>query len=183
MNRITFRVLSIRFLSITLAGLLTAAWGCIPARMEQAAGPDDSVPQDALYLLYKSRDEKCPVCQAGMRKKAFAELSRAFFPGKRISGRFLVQRDEDNVRFLYGRFPSWVTLRFHFKGRRWVGIADKDLSDPGLGAKVLSEPDGTWFTGSVVLVPYPYGDGPTFDWMPRSGMLEIHCRLEKMEPI
>ncbi|MBI5844187.1 MAG: hypothetical protein HZB23_05920 [Deltaproteobacteria bacterium] len=159
-----------------------AALGCATAPPSTAPAEDGPVPQGALYLLSKSRAETCATCRAEMEKEAFAELSRELVPGKRFSGEFLVKEDEAGKRLVFGQLPSWVSFRFHIRGRRWVGIANPDLSPPALAKRLFSAQNGARFNGSAVLVPYPYGEGPTFVWSGKKGILEIHCRLENMDP-
>jgi hypothetical protein len=73
-----------------------------------------------------------------------------------------------------------VVMRFHTADQRLIGVSKDDYTDEKTAEVFNSAPAGTRFTGSVVLIDYPYGDGPTYNYHVKTNRLHIHCRIQTL---
>ncbi|MFN0149217.1 MAG: hypothetical protein ACKVU1_00730 [bacterium] len=143
----------------------------------------DEILTDAFDLLAKSMIDSCSACAREFRRHAFERLEERFPPG-------LVVRSDSTSRFLRAdeaqnelRLTSppegapRLSFRFHTAADRLVGIADSDMTDEGLADWCRSTPAGTAFGGELEIIPFAYGDGPTFLYHASSNTIELQCRV------
>lgn len=181
----TLVLLCVMALGILLTG--TGAW------------PETLLPMDALEKLGESAEETCPTCVRALQKEAFGTLSHALDPGRVIRtapGCMLVRNDwcaanelmltchlDDDLQSSDGSglLPQ-VVFRFHTDQDHLVGI-DPEHYTPGQIADIYQNtPIGTVFTGTVEIIPFRYGDGPSFLYSASELRLQIHCRILALEP-
>lgn len=156
------------------------------------------LPQDALVLLSEAAAEPCAICAEQERKKAFAILNRSFIPGMMLvtdaDCRLLKgegSRDMELSLTCYppvngmkslpeGAAPVHLRFRFHTAAQHLVGISAKDFTAAAIVDTYLASAPGTIFEGRLRIIPYPYGDGPAFNYFPQSNTLQIHCMIEEL---
>ncbi len=168
---------------------------------ESSDGGDFPVPAEAVGLLAKSRTETCSVCIEKSKERAFGILADSMMPYKRLSaGRScpLVLADRNEPELQLSCYPAALDLadeisgiseipalafRFHTGDRHMVGISPDDFTGEGIADFVFSAPRDAIFQGTIELVPYRYGDGPTFIYFPETNRLAIQCRIVKIETV
>jgi hypothetical protein len=155
-----------------------------------AFGEDKSpalLPEHALELLMESLADPCAICAEEKKKKAFKIMSRELKPGDHIritTDCRLIRTEncEENELQIScsGLISPLLFFRFHTAEKHLVGISDRDFTESGvLNAYSRSRTDV--FEGELVLVPFKYGDGPTYNFFPSSARLQVHCRILELK--
>jgi hypothetical protein len=171
-------------------------WGLSVAAAQSAAGAEPAASigrlDPALLLLNESSLETCSICAEQKKRKAFGLLDEALPPGTIIAG---------GQQCVFTRAPgpgrneillacearpdpgprTPVILRFHTPAQRLIGVSKEDYTDEKTAAEFNSAPPGSRFSGSVVLIDYPYGDGPTYNYHVKTNQLHIHCRIQSLQ--
>ena len=144
------------------------------------------LPAAALERLERSRADSCAICAEKRRKEAFEELDLIYRPGARIAS-------APEARFVRApggacelEIPSTaagprVTFRYHTAADHLVGVAKEDLTDAAIAARLQAMPEGARLAGTVEIIPFPYGDGAAFLFLPASAHLQIQCKVLEME--
>jgi len=162
------------------------------------------IPMLALKALGESRVDECQYCVENLEKSAFRILNRYFVPGrvflfeeKESSGLLLKSdvcepgellpslytkrekgKNSEGVSF---EFPL-VVFYFHTVAHHHAGIARKvfthDTIDLMYSGK--NKTMGRAFTGRIRLIDYPYGNGKSFIYFRKRNILQVHCRVEKL---
>lgn len=154
------------------------------------AGPMEGL-DHALLLLNEVSQETCSICAEQKKRKAFGLLDEALPPGALIAGDqrcvFIRAPEQSRNEMLLSCDPltdkgvrAPVVMRFHTAGQRLIGVSKEDYTDEAAAEVFNSAPPGTRFTGSVVLIDYPYGDGPTYNYHVTTNQLHIHCRIQSL---
>lgn len=171
------------FCSLSLAAALSAAGAGLVAAMERL--------DQALVLLNESSKETCAICAEQEKRKGFGLLDEALPPGAIIAGdqRCVFTRTSEqspNEMLLScdslpdkGVRPP-VILQFHTDAQRLIGVSKDDYTDENTAEEFNSAPPGSRFRGAVVLIDYPYGDGPTYNYYVKTNQLHIHCRIQSL---
>jgi len=147
-----------------------------------SGGWEGDLPAEALGLLAKSASDTCAVCAREARQEAFQILAAAFPPGRIVASdsmRWFVALPGGN-ELLLGPPPAAgpaVTFRFHTAENHLVGIAESDWTDSNLAERIHALPPGSPFHASIEVVPFAYGDGPTFSYSPSAGRVRVHCKV------
>ena len=144
-------------------------------------------PEEALDLLTQSTRDSCSICAEKNRKKAFAVLDE-FYPPETIlasnEGRRLERMPDGllELRFNdYDREQPRLTFRFHTGAEHLIGIEPADYTDAAIAAEVDAPPQGSastvTFSGAIRIVPFAYGDGPSYLYSPSENHLQIQCQV------
>lgn len=179
-------------LGLLMFGLVVLGPGCASSSREtRPAAPAASqdvilsvldLPAAALERLERSRADSCAICAEKLRKEAFEELDLIYRPGVRVAS-------APEARFVRApggacelEIPSSaagprVTFRFHTAADHLVGVAEEDLTDAGIAARLQAMPEGARLAGLIEIIPFPYGDGAAFLFLPASGHLQIQCKV------
>lgn len=146
----------------------------------------------ALLLLNESSLETCSICAEQKKRKAFGLLDEALPPGAIIAGdqRCVFTRaagpGRNEILLACDARPDQgprtpVILRFHTPAQHLIGVSKEDYTEEKTAAEFNSAPPGSRFKGSVVLIDYPYGDGPTYNYHVKTNQLHIHCRIQSLQ--
>lgn len=164
-----------------------------------AAAGDFDLPKNALALLSEAKDETCSVCARRKVKEAMQLLGAVLRPGVMVSGDrecpFRKTGSGRSREFVLACYPGEslkravcnaqslpeVVFMFHTASDRLVGIPDDALTDDETAGKFMALEEGAPFTGSLELVAYAYGEGPTFTYLSTSARLLVHCRLVQVD--
>lgn len=145
------------------------------------------VPPEAKELLAESEADSCSICAREKRERAFRILEERFPPGA------IVASDDDNLfRVLPGGENELflgdgaadhplLVYRFHTASTHLVGIAPEDLTDPSTASVLLAAPEDAAFRGMLRVIPYEYGDGPSFLHSAAKGRVVVMCRILAMD--
>ncbi|MCU0577301.1 MAG: hypothetical protein MUD15_10825 [Desulfobacterota bacterium] len=159
------------------------------------------LPDEAFRLMAEATVDPCSLCVEKKLKEAYAVMNRMLQPG-------LVMESDERCRFLKrnpgdgfelspvcqptgalkqaggeGRKPPDVVFVFYTPQARLVGISENDYTDAGTAAVFNDSPLGTVFEGRIRLIPYKYGDGPTYTYFQGANKLQIHCTVIKLTPL
>jgi hypothetical protein len=156
----------------------------------EPAAPMEGLDQ-ALLLLNEVAQETCSICAEQKKRKAFGLLDEALPPATLIAGdprcAFIRASEQGRNEMLLACDPSAekglrtpVVMRFHTADQRLIGVSKDDYTDEKIAEVFNSAPPGTRFTGSVVLIDYPYGDGSTYHYRVKTNQLHIHCRVQSL---
>jgi len=138
---------------------------------------------EALDLLSKSAADSCSACARDFRRQAFRILEERFRPGAVVRSdslsRFARVRGGENELMVASESPRdpMLTFRFHTAVNHLVGIAESDLTDEVLADRCRSLPEGAGFPGAIEIVPFTYGDGPTFLYQSSIHRVVVHCKI------
>ena len=149
--------------------------------------------QEALDLLAEAQNEGCRICVENLREKAFNLLDYNYYPNLEILstgpcvfeksglGNQLVLACEENTT----DNPDYplVTFLFHTSHKHLVGIDAKDYTTDNQEQAINQAPDKARFTGRIMVLAYPYGDGDAFNFYPSTNHLQIHCRILEMRQL
>ncbi len=162
------------------------------------------IPMRALKALGESRVDGCQYCVDNFEKSAFRILNRYFLPGRvflfegKDSSDLLLKRDVCRVGEL---LPSLYTQRekgtngegvsyefplvvffFHTKRHYHSGMDKKVFTRDAVDLVYLekTQTPGRAFTGRIRLIDYPYGNGKSFIYFRKRNVLQVHCRVEKL---
>lgn len=160
----------------------------VAPREERRDGGRDEILAHALDLLEKSAADSCAVCARESRAKAFRLLAERFPPGRivRTDGecRFLSDPNGEN-ELVYASCPNEdprVTFRFHTADNHLAGIAEPDWTEAPIADRVRSASEGTLFQGTLEIVRFAYGDGPTITDRPSIRRLQVHVKILTIAP-
>ena len=148
----------------------------------------DGLPGAAFELLAESAADSCAICARDLRMRAFRILEERFRPGSILRSdpriRFTMAPGSTNELMLtshVGGDPA-LTFRFHTEKDHLVGISESDWTEESLAGLYRTAPDGAEFQGAIEIVPFDYGDGPTFVCVASSGRVQVQCRIVEIEP-
>ena len=171
-------------LSLAMAG---SAAGAEPAAFMEHV-------DQALQLLHESYQETCPICAEQTKHKAFVLLNEVLPPGT------IIGSDE---RCVFSRTPekssnamllscdaspdngtrTAVILRFHTAADHLVGVSKLDYTDEKTAKEFNFASPSSRFRGSVIVIDYSYGDGPTYNYHVKTDQLYVHCRVLALQPL
>lgn len=159
------------------------------------------LPSEAFGLLAQAAVEPCAICAEQQRKKALAIMQRVFVPGRELTTDAacrLVKAGQGVEQELTltcyppavlmetlpeGARPPRLAFTFHTRAKHLVGIAQNDFTDAALAATYHAAPSGTIFEGKIRYTTYKYGDGPAFNFSPKTNTLQVHCVLVRINPV
>jgi hypothetical protein len=159
------------------------------------------LPDDALRLLAQASVDPCPICVKQKLEKAFAAMNVRFSPG-------LVINSDDDCRLIKvdaggdnelsmtcyptdtlkksleeDEEPPQLIFRFSTPGKHLVGISENDYTGKTLADLYYAAKPGAVFEGRIKLIPYKYGDGPTYNYFRQTNKLLIHCTVLQLKPV
>lgn len=159
------------------------------------------LPDEALLLLAESTVDPCSICAKQTMDKAFRIMNDRCIPG-------LVMESDENCRWVKADangdnelsltcYPSdtltkslkdgeslpLLVFKFYTPQNRLVGISDKDYTDTPLADLYHASRSGTVFDGRIRLIPYLYGDGPTYNYFQKTNKLLFHCVVLQLKPL
>jgi hypothetical protein len=70
-----------------------------------------------------------------------------------------------------------LTFHFHTAASHLEGISPADFTEDRIAGEYLSAPPGTVFQGIIETILFRYGEGSTFHYSERRGVIQVHCRL------
>jgi hypothetical protein len=155
-------------------------------------------PPDVFRLLAETTVEPCSICVKQKLDKAFQNLNKVFPPGKVMefddacrlmkTGNSLGLKPAchpgANVKSLKeGEIPPEIVFEFYTDEKQLVGIAGNDLTDEKTAGQYRKAEAGTVFEGRIKLVPYKYGDGPSYNYFPKTNRLIFHCLVLELRPV
>lgn len=159
------------------------------------------LPDEAFLLIAQAGADPCSICGEQKLKQAFAVMTAKLRPGMVVdagSGCGLVKRDAGgSYELSLTCYPSAglkqsvggdqklpdLVFSFYTLEKRLVGIADSDCTGAEMADVFRAAPPGTVFEGRVRLVPYAYGDGPSFNYFPQTDRVQVHCVLLELRPL
>jgi hypothetical protein len=158
------------------------------------------LPGEALQLIAETTVDPCSICVKQKLEKAFKIINDRFIPG-------LVIKSEDSCRLMKSGagddnemsltcYPSntlfksikegeklpRIIFTFYTPQKRLVGISDNDYTDKPTADLYHASRLGTVFEGRIKLIPYKYGDGPTYNYFQKTNTLQIHCVVLQLNP-
>ena len=157
--------------------LLLVFMGAFPAAaLGQEPETADAVdlPERCVRLLVESNEDPCSICAKASREKAFQTLEAVFRPGRII-------KSSPACRFTHT--DVLLTFRAHTAENHLVGIAASDYTEARTADLLTSSPTETLFEGSLEIIAYRYGDGPTYNYFPSMSHLQVHCRILELKSI
>lgn len=158
------------------------------------------LPEEALRLLARAATDPCSICAKQTREKAFRILNERFVPGYEIGGRDRCRLIRTGLKgenelspvcrpsaglmetLKEEETPLHVVFRFHTPGSRLIGISEKDYTHPEIPDLLNGAPPETVYEGRLRLIPYKYGDGPTYNYSPQTNTLQFHCLVSELKP-
>ncbi|HOS41380.1 MAG TPA: hypothetical protein PLG31_16730 [Spirochaetota bacterium] len=147
-------------------------------------------PTKAIALIAESVDEGCAVCVDDLRKKAFADLAKAFAPGTmvKVQGGCVFVKPKGSTAndlapacYAPGANEPRIVFRFYTKGRRLAGIDAGDFTDRQIERTYARAPKSVRFDATVRIIPYKYGDGPAFNYFAKENSIVIHCAVVELK--
>jgi hypothetical protein len=159
------------------------------------------LPDDALRLLAEVSVDPCSICIKQKLVKAFTSMDARLNPGLVIKSDDkcrLVKVDpgDDNELSITCYPPDTVKkslkegeelpqliFKFYTPEKRLVGISDNDYTSKALADLYRTAKPGAVFEGRIKLIPYKYGDGPTYNYMLQTNRLLIHCVVLQLNPM
>lgn len=159
------------------------------------------LPDDALRLLAEASVDPCAICVKQKLEKAFTTMNVRFSPGLVINSddkcRLVKGDTGDDDELLMscyppdtlkkslkeGEEPPQFIFRFYTPEKRLVGISENDYTDKTIADLYHASKPGTVFEGRIKLVPYKYGDGPTYNYLLQTNRLLVHCVVLQLNPL
>jgi hypothetical protein len=145
------------------------------------------LPEEPLRLIELSATDDCPICAQQTRQVAFQMFEQRFHAGKMFtttdSCRFVrTPSSEENELGLSCDSPRkeslpLLTFRFHTAATHLVGISPGDFTEDSIASEFLSAPPGAVFEGILETILFRYGDGTTYNYSARRGVVQVHCRV------
>ncbi|UCG81254.1 MAG: hypothetical protein JSV60_02945 [Desulfobacterales bacterium] len=173
---------------LSLLFLLTIVSSAVAGEAETPAAR--SLPQEAFRLLAESASDPCSICAKETREKAFRVLERAFKPGKILKSNHLCQfirtdacGENELALTCYLTPLPLLTFRFHTAANHLVGISTTDLTEKRLANEYFSAATGARFEGTLEIVTYKYGDGPSYNYYFTGNHIQVHCRILDIKQI
>jgi len=166
--------------------LLIPAFILVSFSCGQAQAPL-SLPDPPLRLLAESAAESCSICARQLREQAYDLLDREFPPE-----RFLATTDscllvrspeaEENELVLScdsagGEPLPLLLFRFHTPAHHLAGISPGGFTADGPAAEYLAASPGTAFEGTLKIIPFRYGNRPSFLYSLNRKAIQVHCQL------
>jgi hypothetical protein len=155
---------------------------------EERRGARDDTLAHALDLLAKSAADSCAVCARESRAKAFRLLDERFPPGRIVKTdgecRFRIDPGGENELVL-ASCPDGdprVIYRFHTAENHLAGISEPDWTEATIADRLRSASEATLFQGTLEVVRFAYGDGPTFLYRPSIRRLQVHVKILEIAP-
>ncbi len=158
-------------------------------------------PPDALKLVAAAASDPCSICARQQLKKAFALLNERFPAGSVMStdaGCRMVKTGEHGFPELSptcypdageveslgeGQTLPRVVFTFYTPQDRLVGISQKDYTDAATAERYRASSPGTVFDARLRLIPYRYGDGPSYNYFLQTHTLRFHCVVLEMKAV
>jgi hypothetical protein len=159
------------------------------------------LPSGALQLIAETTEDPCTICAEQKLKRAFKIMNDRFIPG-------LVMKSDDSCRLMKSGtgdeneisltcYPSdtleksvrageklpQIIFKFYTPKKGLVGISDNDYTNKPTADLFHTSRPGTVFEGRLKLIPYKYGDGPTYNYFQESNILQIHCVVLQLTPV
>jgi hypothetical protein len=173
-------------LSILL--LLAISFSVIAGEAETPAAFD--LPEEAFQLLAESASDPCSICAMKTRKNAFQVLNGAFKPGRILKSDNLcefMRTDEcgenELVLTCYLTRSPLLTFRFHTAEKHLVGICATDFTEKRFASEYSSAASGARFEGTLEIIEYRYGDGPSYNYYLAENHIQVHCRILEIKQI
>ncbi len=175
----------------TISVLLVALCLQCASAQQRAQSPVE----EALHKLGESLVETCPICVQQLRKEAFTILNKEFPAGKIIGehNALYFQKYSGQTQSLIfkgkeirkkGRTDAgieyelpFVIFRYYTRDNHIAGIAPGDFTDIQTASQLKSLPHGRDFAGTVIAIPFRYGDGKSFSYSPKENIVTVHCKV------
>jgi len=159
------------------------------------------LPDDALRLLAEATVESCSICAKQELEKAFKIMNDRFISGHEIIAdencRFVKVLSGGNNELSLTCYPSdtfmksiknderppQVVFTFYTPQKRLIGVTDKDYTSKEIADGYDASQPGARFEGRIRLIPYKYGDGPTYNYFKQTNKLQIHCVVLQLKPV
>jgi hypothetical protein len=159
------------------------------------------LPDDALRLLAEASVDPCSICVKQKLEKAFIAMNVRFSPGLVINSddkcRLVkVDTGDDNGLSMTcyppdtlkkslkeGEELPQLIFRFYTPYKRLVGISEDDYTNKTIADLYHAAKPGTVFEGRIRLIPYKYGDGPTYNYLLQTNRLLVHCVVLQLNPL
>jgi hypothetical protein len=159
------------------------------------------LPVDALRLLAEATAEPCSICAKQELEKAFKIMNDRFISGHEIitdeSCRFVKVLSGGNNELSLTCYPTdtfmksikgderppQIVFKFYTSQKHLVGISDKDYTGKEIADMFDALPSGAVIEGRIRLIPYKYGDGPTYNYFKHTNKLQIHCVVLQLKPV
>lgn len=150
--------------------------------------------EKALHALGESLVETCSICVQKLRKEAFTILNEEFPIGKTIGGNDIsFKKSITHAQSLLvgggdirakGKTDAGVDyelplviFRYHTADNYIAGITPADFTDAKTASLLKSLPYDKAFFGSIIAIPFRYGDGKTFSYSSKENILTVHCKV------
>jgi len=156
-------------------------------------------PPDVFRLMVEASAEPCSICAQQKLKKAYKGLNTVFAPGNAIDfdGACRLMKTGSGldlkpacypsgtlVRSLKeGEIPPEIVFEFYTDEKQLVGISGNELTKDKIAEQYRKAEPGTIFEGRIKLVPYKYGDGPAYNYFPKTNRLVFHCLVLDLRTI
>ena len=162
------------------------------------------LPMKALERLTATDFEQCNLCIKDMQEKSFKELNKFFKPGRafKVTGSDFFMRTgacskDEFLRRSYARrkfykrdmrgrdvFYPLVTYRVHTEKKHLDGMEKKFFTDQ----KIKEELFGAMkkrkkVKGTLVIAPYPYGEGKAFIYFPKQNKIQVQCKVLSVDSL
>jgi hypothetical protein len=159
------------------------------------------LPDDALRLLAEASVDPCSICVKQKLEKAFTTMNARFSPGLVINSdskcRLVKINTGDDNGLSMSCYPPdtlkkslkegealpQLIFRFYTPEKRLVGINENDYSNKAIADLYRAAKPGTVFEGRIKLIPYKYGDGPTYNYFLQTNKVQIHCTVLQLKPL
>ncbi|HQI81171.1 MAG TPA: hypothetical protein PLR71_06365 [Deltaproteobacteria bacterium] len=158
------------------------------------------LPHDALKLMAAAASDPCSICAQQQLEKAFALLKERCPAGSVIStdaGCRMVKTGDGGGELSLTCYPAAmeeeslgegqslprIVFAFYTQQDRLVGISQSDYTDTSTAERYRASGPGTVFDARLRLIPYRYGDGPTFNYFPHTHTLRFHCIILEMKAV
>ena len=159
------------------------------------------LPDDALRLLAEASVDPCAICVKQKLEKAFTTMNVRFSPGLVINSddkcRLVKLDTGDDNELSMSCYPTdtlkkslkegeelpQFIFRFYTPEKRLVGICENDYTNKTIADLYHASKPGTVFEGRIKLIPYKYGDGPTYNYLLQTNRLLVHCVVLQLNPM
>jgi len=159
------------------------------------------LPDDALRLLAEASVDPCAICVKQKLEKAFTSMNVMFNSGLMINSddkcRLVKGDTGDDNELSMSCYPQdtlkkslkegeelpQILFRFYTPDKRLVGISENDYTGKSLADLFHASKPGTVFEGRIKLIPYKYGDGPTYNYFLQTNKLLVHCIVLQLKPV
>ncbi len=157
------------------------------------------LPDEAFSLLAEASVDPCSICAKQKVEKAFTILTGSLVPGLALDANeeclFKKAGQDDEFELSLSCYPSEklvkilkeretlprIVLKFYSQDKHLVGISRENYTPKSITDLYRSSPKGAVFVGSLRLIPYKYGDGPTYNYFLQENKLLIHCVVMRLK--